>query len=301
MMYQLLFVLLFVFIPNLVTSQSNVTIGKWTHIYDPSIGESGKWYINDHTFIKDRNGTWHLFGITHPEPASPENEILFAHATAKNLLGPWTKQAPALKINTSYFGEAHLWAPHVLDLNDSYHMFYSGGGSDRSQSAINLATSKDLFHWERLPSGPLFRDGFEARDPMVRQYNNLAVMFYTATSKPTGGNHVVAYRFSTDFKHWTDRKIAFVDPEVGTGAGPTESPFVVYVNGLFYLFIGPRGNYRGTTVFKSKDPLNFDFNKQAGQIYAHASEVIYDNNQWWISHCGWGQNGVFLAPLYFPH
>ena len=133
---------------------------------------------------------------------------------------------------------------------------------------------------------------------MVRQYNNSTfIIYYTATSKPTGGNHVVAYRFSTDLKHWTDRKIAFLDP----GVGPTESPFVVHVNDWFYLFTGPRGGYRGTSVFKSKDPLNFDFNKQVGQIYAHASEVIYDNNQWWISHCGWGQGGVFLAPLYFPH
>ena len=77
---------------------SNVTVGAFIYIYDPSVGEleTNKWYINDHTFIKDQNGTWHLFGITHKEPADPDHEIVFAHATAKHLLGPWIKQVTIL-------------------------------------------------------------------------------------------------------------------------------------------------------------------------------------------------------------
>jgi hypothetical protein len=47
------------------SSCKNVTAGNFIYIYDPSVGEleQQKWYINDHTFIKDKNNTWHLFGM----------------------------------------------------------------------------------------------------------------------------------------------------------------------------------------------------------------------------------------------
>src|SRR5262249_21309677 len=63
------------------------TVGPFAKLYDPSVGESQKWYINDHCFIEAHDGTWHLFGITHPEPAAPMDEKFFAHATTPTLTG----------------------------------------------------------------------------------------------------------------------------------------------------------------------------------------------------------------------
>jgi len=279
---------------------NNVTAGNFTHIYDPSIGEQQKWYINDHTFIKDTKGIWHLFGITHTEPADPDHEILFAHATAPHLLGPWTKQPYALKVDFNYFGETHLWAPHVIHVNETYYMFYNGGASDASKFAISLATSKDLFNWTRLSSGPLFRDGWAARDPMVIKIDDLWHLFYCATTDPTKTvSHVTAYRTSNDLIHWSERHIAYTDPSKDTGGGPTESPFVVHENDWWYLFTGPRVDYVKTAVFRSKTPTNFSISEQVGEIHSHAAEVIYDDGKYWISSCGWGQGGVYIAPLYF--
>lgn len=42
-----------------------VECGAFVKIYDPSVGENEHWYINDHCFIQDTNGLWHMFGITH--------------------------------------------------------------------------------------------------------------------------------------------------------------------------------------------------------------------------------------------
>ncbi|WP_194924595.1 family 43 glycosylhydrolase [Catenulispora pinisilvae] len=277
-----------------------VTAGAFTKIYDPSVG-SQQWYINDHTFVQDSSGEWHLFGITHAEPGDPEHETEFAHATAPDLHGPWTKQAPALTVDTTPpYNETHLWAPHVIHVGDTYYMYYCGGGPDNTNSEINLATSKDLVTWTRLPSGPLFTDGYDARDPMVARVGSQWVMYYDATSTPAGGNHVVAYRTSTDLIHWSDRAIAYTDPTTGTGAGPTESPFVYQHDGMWYLFIGPRGDYAGTDVFASTDPLHFDLADQVGHIAAHAAEVVPDNaGNLWVSSAGWGAGGVYLAPLTF--
>ncbi|MEV0293629.1 family 43 glycosylhydrolase [Nocardia sp. NPDC050710] len=282
-----------------MVTREEVRAGAFTRIYDPTVGADRPWYINDHTVVRDDTGRWHLFGITHPEPADPFHEVEFAHATAQELRGRWTKRAPALTVAAAY-GETHLWAPHVIYSGGRYFMFYAGGGPDRTRAAINLATSPDLFRWTRSPSGPLFRDGYDARDPMVLRIGEKWVLYYCATSAPQGGHHVVAYRLSTDLHHWGERHIAYTDPTVGTDAGNTESPFVMRHNGSWYLFIGPRPGYVGTDVFRSDSPFRFRIGDKVGHIAAHAAELVHDGQRWWITHAGWGQGGVHLAPLTFP-
>jgi beta-fructofuranosidase len=298
-----------------VTSQ--VGAGPFEQIYDPSVGEDEPWYINDHTFIRDRDGTWHLIGITHAEPLAPKDELHLAHATAPDLHGPWTKQPFALSTDPSV-GEAHLWAPHVIDHAGQYWMFVCAGGATPEAYRIHLATSDDCTTWTRHPENPLVVDGFEARDPMVIRIGDRWVMYYTATTEPSGGNHVVAATESDDLVHWSGRRIVYTDSWRGTYGGPTESPFVVERDGTWYLFSGPskfgeamtrqeRGErarwgdvYSTTLVLASDDPFHFDRADEVGMIEAHAAEVIVDvDGSAWISHCGWGQGGVYLAPLTF--
>lgn len=274
-----------------------VWTGEFRHIYDPS--EPGqRWYINDHTVIRGPDARWHLFGITHPEPADPFDETEFAHASAAELPGPWTKHPPVLSVAPGY-GETHLWAPFVVHDAGTYFMFYDGGGIDRTATGMGLATSPDLFTWTRHPRTPIFRDGYDARDPMVLRIGDRWVMYYCANSTPRGGNHVVAYRTSIDLLHWSDRRIAYTDPTTGTGAGNTESPFVLRHGDAWYLLIGPRPDYVGTEIFRSRNPFHFEPTDRIAWLPAHAAEVITAGDTHWITHCGWGQGGVALAPLIF--
>ena len=43
---------------------TKVAAGEFKKIYDPSVNEKEPWYINDHCFIRGRDGIWHMFGIT---------------------------------------------------------------------------------------------------------------------------------------------------------------------------------------------------------------------------------------------
>lgn len=208
-------------------------------------------------------------------------------------------------------GERHLWAPYVLRHEGLYYMFYCAGGTDGTRYRIHLATSPDLWTWARHPSNPLFEDGFDARDPFVLRVGGRWALYYTATSRPSGGHHVVAWRESEDLVHWGERKgNAFEHPKEGTFGGPTESPFVVEREGAYYLFIGPTGGYAriegryvedgyvGTVVYRSEDPFRFRLEDRVGTIRAHAAEVVRDDDgRWYVTHCGWGQGGLFLAPL----
>lgn len=294
-------------VPVAPADAPRVKAGKFLLIYNPSVGEAQPWYINDHCFVRGIDNVWHLFGITHPEPANPLDEKQFAHATSPRLTAsPWTKQPMALTVSPEA-GERHLWAPHVIRHDGNYWMFYCAGGEDSTRYRIHLATSPDLKQWERHGANPLFTDGFDARDPMVIRIKGQWVMYYTANVTPTGGKHIVACRTSSDLIHWGPRRTVFTDRFSGTFGGGTESPFVVERKGWFYLFIGPRSNnatedygrdYDSTQVFASRNPFSFAEENLVGEIPAHALEVIQDRDgKFYGSRCGWGRGGVYLAPL----
>ncbi len=278
-------------------AQPVIEVGEFKLIYNPSVGEKEPWYINDHCFIYDKTGAWNLFGITRQEPARPADEDNFAHATSTNLTTGWLKQPFALTVD-SQAGEAHLWAPHVIEHEGLYYMYYCAGGKGSTEYHIKLATSSDMFNWRRHPANPMVVDGFDARDPFILRLGDKWIMYYTATSKPQGGNHVVYSVESTDLLKWENRRTVFLDPSIGTFGGPTESPFVVRRGKTFYLFIGPRDDYRGTCVYRSENPHEFKIEDLVAKINSHAAEVVRDaNGDWYVSHCGWGQGGVYLAPL----
>lgn len=279
-----------------------VGAGEFRKIYDPGAGEAEPWYINDHCFIRSREGLWHMFGITHAEPLNPMDEKHLAHATAPSLVdGPWRKEPFALSSEYERWGEHHLWAPHVVYHDGTYFMFVCVGGPSPSKYRIHLATSKDLWNWTRHAKNPVVIDGYDARDPNILWDGDRWVMYYTATSKPQGGSHVVACRTSDDLVTWSERVDAFTDTETGTFGGPTESPFVVRRGRSYYLFIcnnDRRAGYDSTDVFRSYDPYRFTLEDKVGTIGAHAAEVIRDvDGLWYVSRCGWGRGGVYLAPL----
>jgi beta-fructofuranosidase len=177
-------------------------------------------------------------------------------------------------------------------------MYYCAGDSDHTRYKIHLATSRDLVTWTRHPKNPMVVDGYDARDPFVMRVGDKWVLYYTATSDPSGGHHVVACVTSDDLVTWGNRRVVYTDPEVGTYGGPTESPFVVRRGKSFYLFVGPRPEYDGTDVFVSRNPFLWRTAGKVGHIRAHAAEVIRDaDGKWYISRCGWGERGVSLAPL----
>ncbi|MCT2583942.1 FG-GAP-like repeat-containing protein [Actinophytocola gossypii] len=276
-----------------------VSAGTFVHVYDPSVGESEPWYYNDHTLVRDvRTGTWHVFAITHAEPANPLDEKNFGHATAPTPNGPWTKQPFALTADPAA-GESHIWAPHVIHHDGVYHMFYAAGTPDHAAYRMHLATSTDLTTWTRSPANPLFTDGFDARDPMVTRIGTQWVMYYTANSTPTGGNHQVAYRTSTNLTDWSAKRVAFQHPASGTFGGPTESPFVMWRGGWWYLSVCCDPGYKDTRVYRSRDPFHFSVDDLAGRIDAHAAEIVTEpNGATWITGAGWGQGGLHVAPLH---
>lgn len=277
-------------------------IGVYTKIYDPSVGEKQRWGFNDHCFVRGKGDLWHLIGITFTEPLIPAHDGQeLGHATSTVLMqANWKKQPHALRTDVEK-GEIHVWAPCIVRHGGRFWMFYCGGDIDPTAYRICLATSSDLKRWRRYHGNPLFQDGFHARDPFVMRVGTRWVMYYTATEPARGGNHVVKYRTSRNLIEWSkEAGIAFRDPARGKRGGPTESPFIVQRGGSYYLFVGPRHDYVTTAVFRSRDPFNFNLQHKVAVLHAHAPEVVQDRDgRWYLSSCGFGMGGVYLAPLYW--
>ncbi len=281
-----------------------IRIGTFRTIYDPSVGETGPWYINDHCIIRGHDGLWHMFGITHAEPLHPMDEKCLAHATAAKLTQtPWKKHPHALTADYVNWEEIHLWAPCVVRHEGLYYMYVCVGDEDHTRYKIHLLTSADLWTWTRHPGNPVIADGFDARDPFVLRIGDEWVLYYTATSHPEGGNHIVACQTSKDLVHWSHRRTVFLDEEKGTHGGSTESPFVLRRGKWFYLLIcnnDRRNGYDSTDLYRSEDPFFWSRESRIAIISAHAPEIIRDTDgQWYVTHCGWGRGGLHLAPLHW--
>ncbi|KAF2825176.1 endo-1,5-alpha-L-arabinosidase [Ophiobolus disseminans] len=72
--------------------------------------------------------------------------------SAPSITGPWTYKGAAIpagsKINLK--GKDDLWAPDVTKVGDTYYLYYSVSSFGVQDSAIGVATSKDLTKWTDL-------------------------------------------------------------------------------------------------------------------------------------------------------
>lgn len=332
--YLLLFGVMFLFIQckdkgdgkALIPTQENDFVWLYKPAADNFFGpdteylKEGQWYdewvANDHTFVKDDEGKWHIIGITHPlvesDPLNAgihDGEFASFHAisTATNFKDALKEHhftdLPKILPPSERPGEVLAnHAPYIVKKDGLFQMVYG-------HSPIRLAVSADLSTWE--PKGNLFIEGDEAsdpsllfgdaRDPNVLFHNGTYYIVFCSTKS-------VRMRTSKDFVNWSEPvtilKTESFDPE---------SPSLIFHNDSFYLFVCSWngvwdqkeivGAYQHKTyVLLSDDPLNFgiDTEKQITILNSHAPEIFQDEEgQWYISSVEWPNRGVSVDKLYW--
>lgn len=216
--------------------------------------------ISDHTWVEDKSGVHHLF--FHNEAIVAPNAI--EHYTTTDFRS-LDYVGVALRPDPNGW-ESGLWAPHIVEHDGTYYMFYTaneGSGPD-SKQRIGLATSTDLYTWTRYPinncpgtsgDGCLYECdepwttwgaatgtwNQQCRDPFViwDETNQYWLMF--ATTKSTNGYGVVTVSRSANLTQWIGA--GFIDATRrlagGVGAqttgGQCENPFIMTHDGTNYL------------------------------------------------------------------
>ena len=281
----------------------------------------GPHYINDHTVVQNpTDGSWHLFGIFHAEPADPEHEVLFVHAVASEPnTSKWNKTSfvvpppadprrYALQARAD-LNETHIWAPHVVhdDVNSRWIMAFQASnlGGDNNAAQIKLAASADLYTWTRLPSpfGLAFVDICVARDPMLLPPSpasgGLWAIYYCRCDNATSQLSGVGFRTSPDLLTWSAPAMALVLPPAlappSFNSGATESPFVFARGGAVYLSVcAASEDYMRTWLFLSTDAHRFA-PAPVATLGAHCAEFVDDGRV--VTSGGWGKGGLFVSEL----
>lgn len=306
-----LFSVLFIF-STVHSQQASIEVpvikGTFVHIFNPNDSRSQEdttWYTNDHCFIKANDGTWHAFGIIGHKPINPwKGETRFFHISSKDLMKEkWEDHEYALA--TEPGKERVLWAPYIIKEGKKYYMFYNIGNMQpnaptyASWGQLCMASSTDLFHWERHDRNPLFSDAGHARDSYVMKYKGQYLYYYTRTFNEVDLRSSVAVRSGSDLFHWSGPKVVHTEPLKNNWGGDAESTFIVEKHGIFYLFLCLAStDYNHTNVYWSKNPEDFPKENLVTTLPVHAAEIIHDGkDRWFISNTGWDKKGLFLAPL----
>ena len=260
----------------------------WTIATSPDLGEltSDKQQPVDFAVWRAADGTWQLWSCLRGTKERG-NTRLFYRWEGKNLTDPgWKPLGVAMRADES-LGETPggLQAPHVVKHDGRHLMFYG----DWENICATTSDDGKTFTRRRGPGGKsgMFSEGrgTNTRDPMALNIDGLWHCYYTAFPNKQGA---VFCRTSTDTVTWSGSKTVAFGGQAGTGPFSAECPFVVKLQDRFYLFRTQRyGKDAVTSVYHSKDPLNFGVNDDAGHFLTTlpiaAPELIEHEGQWYIA------------------
>lgn len=284
---------------------------KAINLLDPSLGK-----FNDHCFVFSEN-KWHFLTYQGQHGIGGKSII-----NKFNIVNKFPNLQPYIK-------KYELWAPCSITHSGMIYVFFAMPRKKWKKNWKKFADYVEIggLFTMVLAQAPvnklgqlkitneLFDDDGGARDPFVffhevsKQWIMLyAKRIYNNNSAIESG---IAYRVSKDLIHWSEQKgyvirNFFYDDEikdqVTVTLGNGESPQLVKYNSLYYLFVTQVGNrqYHRTKVWVSENPLAFSkSDKPITTLYAHAPEIIKQNNEWFISNCGehhkeFGETGIGL-------
>jgi hypothetical protein len=280
--------------------------GEWWQISaDPDLGRytNAKQQPVDFGVWQAADGSWQLWSCIRGTRCGGNTRLFYRWQGARITDRDWQPMGIAMEADTA-FGETKggLQAPYVLKTGEQYQLFYG------DWEHICVATGADGKTFARqLPQNGragMFTEGKgnNTRDVMIVRVGNRYHAYYTAYPNRQGA---VFARTSRDLRHWSASKTVAFGGSAGTGPFAAECPFVYFhqPSGYYYLFRTQRyGADAQTSVYRSKDPLNFGVNDDrylVARLPVAAPEIITYEGQLYIAVLLPSLKGIQVAKLSF--
>jgi len=266
-------------------------------------------FFRQHTQLKDHTifyfqGYYYLAAIQIYLSATQERkEHDFAYARTRDFC-TWEDLGSVLsRGEDGEPDESAIWAPHVIEENGSYYMFYTGVNRNVAQS-IMLAVSKnpaDPKSWQKM--GVVFRPNHtnmvyagahkwsDNRDPMILKQQGQYYLYYTG--KDTSGGVVGVATSASITGTWQDWG-AVVQTSLKS---MPESPFVLENGGVYYMMYNDTGG-NGPTWSWAVSPLGPwqpEHNETIG--WAHDFVRIPNSSSWLVSYVQGDGESIHVTPL----
>ena len=279
-----------------------VIASDWWRICEmPDLGDlngpdADRQHVVDHGFIQLGDSTWQVWACIR---GTAVGRLLYKWQGKQLESGPWEPLGIAARANAQYDEQTipreSIQAPFFLKIDNLWHCFYNSNG-------IRLMTADATGNFTRTldesGNNVLYREG--GRDVMVLRDDNTFYAYSTISTVAADGwkSGFIIVRTSTDLKSWSDYSIVSAGGIAGNGPISSESPFVVKIDGLFYLFRS--SSVTGLTyVYCSENPYDFGVNndsKLVTTLPVRAPEIINVQNRYYISDLS-DFKGIKLARL----
>lgn len=291
-------------VPSRLVPRRPVIASDWWRICEmPDLGplqgaDPAHQHIVDHGFIRAADGSWQLWACLRGTAVS---RLIYGWEGESPDRGPWKPAGVKLRARAEYGesvdsdGAEAIGAPFFAKFGDTYYCFFHSNG-------IHAMTSKDGLNYERQLDGQgrslLYPHG--GRDVMLLRIGDRYFSYSCITTSGREGlaHSAVILRTSPDLREWGDYFVVSEGGICGSGGVSAESPFVVAMDGYFYLFRASSMDFN-TYVYRSTNPYDFGVgndNKLIAILPIKAPELFEHEGQWHISDLADFQ-GIKLARL----
>ncbi len=266
--------------------------------------------VVDHAIFRSDDGRWHLWACVR---GTKIGRLIYGWEGASLEEGPWEPRGIAMRAEGRYGESINDWcaeewlqAPHVIVKDGIHHMFYGGHNTELGECQICLALSVDGREFRRHTDSQGYSRVFigpgEARDPMVLQVGDLYHCYYSGHDRGLRRPCKIYCRTSGDLVNWSGyREVAWGGHASATGFWSAGCPFVVYLDGYYYLFRTSEYDRPARThVYRSEDPFDFGLGNDSRWITTlrvAAPEIVQAGGQSYISTVEDLKGGVQLARL----
>jgi hypothetical protein len=284
--------------------------GDWWQVaYSPKLPEiaSEPGQVVDHCFFRAANGKWQLWTQIR---GTAIGRLFYRWEGSHDFeQADWQPKGICWRANRKH-GESwesgdqeFIHAPYVMEENDGYVMYYGGGpSSNKDHCQVNVATSSDGVHFTRIrdPNGlsQIFLGPGWARDPMVLRIGEQYFNYYCADEE---GKGVICLRTSPNSTGapWSEYEVVSEGGILGAHRSSQQCPFVVHIDGYYYLFKMAGSDEYRTAVYRSRNPRFFGTgdDQLIAILKSSASEIIRGKDQFYISSLIPGYTGVRVARL----
>jgi hypothetical protein len=264
-------------------------VGEWWQVAgEPDLGEltTPKQQPVDFGMWQAADGTWQLWSCIRGTKEPGKTRLFHRWEGAKLTDKDWKPMGITMHADPAK-GETlgGLQAPFVFRDSGKFVMFYGGWDDICSAESTDGKTFERRLNGEgkaallgKMPGNP--------RDPMVLRVGDKWHLYYTAHPENHGADYC---RTSTDLKTWSEPKMVAKGGVAGNGASSAECPFVVEPEpGKFYLFRTQHYVKPQTSVYFSKDPMDFGVEDDAGHFVCTlpvaAPEIVKDEKgEWYVA------------------
>ena len=286
------------------TPRVPIIAGPWRRIcHMPDLGDlagpnPSSQNVVDHSFLQAADGSWRLWACIRGTAVGRliygwRGQSLTGEALAPDGVKLRADRAAGESVRDD--GVETVGAPFFARFDDTYWCFYHSTG-------LHALISPDGLSWQRRrdSQGRSLLYHPAGRDAMVLRIGQTYFAYTTATMAYADGwsRSSVVLRTSPDLATWSDYTIVNEGGRGGNGPVSAESPFVVALEGYYYLFRSSSISFQ-TYVYRSMDPYCFGVGDDAclvATLPIKAPEIVQADGRWYISDLADWQE-IMLAQL----